>query len=98
MLEPFHPLQGLASDGTSLWGLSQGANVLVQIDPVAGVPVQSYHIPSRDTRWFDVEFVDGRIFLIGEDLLAGKGVLMELSRRRLPPGGATDDEIADIKQ
>lgn len=92
---PYHPLDGLAFDGTVLWGLTGPANVLVQIDPADGAALQSYKIPGRDVAWYDVIILKGRIFVLGKDTATGKGVLTELSTRRLPtdvtPGGGVLD-------
>lgn len=80
-IEPFQPFEGLASDGTSLWGLDETAHVLVRIDPTAGAFEQSYLIPGADDTWFDLAFADGRMFLIGENTASNKGVLEEESTR-----------------
>jgi hypothetical protein len=78
-------MEGLASDGELLWGLAQSANVLVQIDPVAGVPLLSFKIPGRGVIWYDVIIVSGRIFVIGKNTETGQGILEELSTLRPPP-------------
>jgi hypothetical protein len=84
---PSQTFEGLASDGTWLWGLDQFANVVVQIDPATGLPVQSFRIDSPEVEWYDLAFLGDRMFLIGENTKGDYGVLSEVSVQRPLLGG-----------
>jgi hypothetical protein len=75
----FQTLEGLASDGTSLWGLDRLGRVLVKIDPVGGQAMQSRSLPDRNVDWYDVEWAGDKLFIIGKDTTTTQAVLMEVT-------------------
>lgn len=75
----FQTLDGLASDGTSLWGLDRLGRILVKIDPVGGQAMQSRSLPDMNVDWYDVEWAGDKLFIIGEDKTTTQTVLMEVA-------------------
>lgn len=98
----FQTLDGLASDGTSLWGLDRLGRILVKIDSVGGQAMQSRSLPDMNVDWYDVEWAGDKLFIIGEDKTTAQTVLMEVTLLQqlgnLPDvGNLPDFELAKRK-
>lgn len=80
----FPGLDALASDGTSLFGIINAYELIVEIDPTSGRALKTWKLPSDDVEWRGIDFAGDRLMVLADDEVNNVGVLYELSRSTEP--------------